>query len=166
MTLKTFRTWSLTCCSFPFQLIPNKACAFTKVDEDRPEALQIAFRVFDWLAAQKDMEPDAYTYTILLSVCSNLLPREDTQARFAHASSFFSRCCERGYVNDYVVRKLRQTVTEEEYLGLTGQGDSRGSASNIPPSWSRNVGRSSRVPVTKGRKNNGGGGWSQKRRGK
>jgi len=112
------------------------ACAFTRREEDRHDALQIAFRVYDWLADQPNMEPDAYTYTILLSVCSNLLPREDRPSRFSHAKSFFEKCCESGHVNDYVLRKLRQTVSEQEYLTLVNyQG-----AGAMPPSWTRNIG--------------------------
>jgi hypothetical protein len=145
-----------------FDYILFQACAFTKVDGDRPEALQIAFRVFAWLSSQPDMHPDAYTFTIILSVCANLLPREDGATRFAHAKAFFDKCCDSGYVNDYVLRKLRQTVLEEEYHSLVNyRGD--GTASKLPVSWTRNVARNSRVNVNKGRKN---GGWSQKRKGK
>ena len=82
------------------------------------------------------MEPDAYTYTILLSVCSNLLPREDRTSRFSHAKSFFEKCCESGHVNDYVLRKLRQTVSEQEYLTLV---DYLG-AGALPASWTRKIG--------------------------
>ena len=146
-----------TAFSFLFQ-----ACAFTKIDADRPEALQIAFSVFDWLDSQADMNPDAYTYTILLSVCANLLPREDSATRFAHAKAFFDKCCESGYVNDYVLRKLRQTVLEEEYHSLVNNR-SDGTGPNMPASWTRNVGRNPRVNINKGRKH---GGWSQKRKGK
>mmetsp|Transcript_14092 Transcript_14092/g.34145 ORF Transcript_14092/g.34145 Transcript_14092/m.34145 type:complete len:1145 (-) Transcript_14092:60-3494(-) len=136
------------------------ACAFTKIDEDRPEALRIAFRVFEWLSSQQDMFPDAYTYTIILSVCSNLLPKDDTATRYAHAKAFFEKCCKEGYVNDYVLRKLRQTVTEEEYLVLT-KGHNSG---NIPQSWGRSVGRHARKNKSnRGRKNSG---WSQKRKGR
>jgi hypothetical protein len=110
------------------------------MEEDRPEALRIAFRVFDWLSNQPDMEPDAYTYTILLSVCSNLLPREDRAARFSHAKTFFEKCCQTGYVNDYVLRKLRQTVTEQEYLTLVEYG-APGSSDIFPASWSRKIGK-------------------------
>ena len=112
------------------------ACAFTKIDQDRAEALDIAFRVFDWINAQKDMQADAYTYTILLSVCANLLPREDRATRFAHARSFFERCCQAGYVNDYVLRKLRQTVMEAEYLSLV---DYRTNVASLPHEWTRNA---------------------------
>ena len=114
------------------------ACAFSKHDEDRVEALQIAFRVFDWLSAQEDMKPDSYTYTILLSVCANLIPRQDALSRYTHARAFFERCRDTGYVNDYVLRKLRQTVTEEEFLGLI-EYRTDVSASAMPHSWCRNA---------------------------
>ena len=114
------------------------------------------------------MEPDSYTYTILLSVCSNLLPREDRASRFSHAQSFFSKCCESGYVNDFVLRKLRQTVSEQEYLTLV---DYQGTGT-LPPSWSRKVGHKNTRFVKSGggsgnstggrSKNSGRSSWSNK----
>ena len=114
------------------------ACAFSKHEDDRGEALQIAFRVFEWLTTQTDLQPDSYTYTILLSVCANLIPRHETATRYAHARAFFDSCRDAGYVNDYVLRKLRQTVTEQEYLGLL-EYRTDASASTLPASWSRNT---------------------------
>mmetsp|Transcript_20036 Transcript_20036/g.55738 ORF Transcript_20036/g.55738 Transcript_20036/m.55738 type:complete len:170 (+) Transcript_20036:195-704(+) len=158
-------------------LVSSKACAFTKFDEDRHIALQIAFRVFDWLSNQQDMAPDAYTYTILLSVVANLLPREDHAARYMHARAFFEKCCESGYVNDYVLGKLRHTVTEEEYLELI---DYRAdvSISKLPPLWTRNVTREARYKANQNSRRKGGrggrggrggsggrGGWNSRRRG-
>lgn len=135
------------------------ACAFTKVPDDKPEALEIAFRVFDWLCQQQDLHADAYTYTILLSVCANLLPKDDRATRFAHARAFFERCCEEGCVNDYVLRKLRQTVTEEDYLSLVGyRGDQ--SAAGMPPSWTRNTRVQHNSNKAGGRK---GGNWNSRR---
>lgn len=138
-----------------------QACAFSKHEDDRAESLQIAFRVFDWLSNQADMKPDSYTYTILLSVCANLLPREDGAARFAHARAFFESCRDAGYVNDYVLRKLRQTVTDHEYLRLVDYR-SDPSASSMPSSWTRNAKIDAR---SKGRKA-GNSGWSNRRKGK
>ena len=134
-----------------------QACAFSKNHEDREEALQIAFRVFDWLANQTDMCPDSYTYTILLSVCANLLPREDGPLRFAHARNFFESCRDAGYVNDYVLRKLRQTVSDEEYLVLVDYRTDT-SASGMPPQWTRNAKLDTH---SRGRK---GGNWNSRRR--
>ncbi len=114
------------------------SCAFTKVDSDKPDALTIAFRAFDWLSSQVDIGPDAYTYTIMLSVCSNLLPRRDTATRYLYAQKLFLKCRESGYVNDFVLRKLRHTVTEEEYMSLV-EYRVNSSARNLPSSWTRNT---------------------------
>ncbi|GKY94967.1 hypothetical protein MPSEU_000461300 [Mayamaea pseudoterrestris] len=146
------------------------ACAFSKKEEDRTEALQISFRVFDWLSHQPDMEPDSYTYTILLSVCANLIPREDSMTRFAHARAFFDSCRDTGYVNDYVLRKLRQTVTDDEYLGLV-EYRTEPSASSMPQSWTRNVKIDNRSKARRGSNNpnnaaQGSDSWSTRRRGK
>ena len=131
------------------------ACAFSKHEEDRAEALEIAFRVFGWLSSQQDLCPDSYTYTILLSVCSNLLSRDDFDGRYVNASHFFNSCRDTGYVNDYVLRKLRQTVTEEQFYALVGYTPDT-SASSLPKAWTRNA----RVDApTKGRKH-----WNNRRR--
>jgi pentatricopeptide repeat protein len=147
-----------------------QACAFSKKDEDRLEALQIAFRVFDWLSNQTDMEPDSYTYTILLSVCANLIPREDAMTRFAHARAFFDSCRDAGYVNDYVLRKLRQTVTDDEYLGLV-EYRMEPTAASMPHSWTRNIKLDVRTKARRGGNSSGHAGhgadsWSSNRRGK
>jgi hypothetical protein len=123
-------------CTQPLLVV--QACAFSKNEEDRAEALQIAFRVYDWLSNHPELEPDSYTYTILLSVCANLLPRDDSATRFAHARAFFDSCREAGYVNDYVLRKLRQTVTDDEYLLLV-EYRMDPSASGMPRAWTRNA---------------------------
>lgn len=120
------------------------ACAFTTRNESKAEALSIAFRVFEWLLMQRDFQPDAYTYTIMLSVCSNLLSRQDRETRYTHAQELFMKCRESGHVNDFVLRKLRHTVAQEEYLSLVDYRVNS-SANNLPPSWTRNsrVGKSS-----------------------
>jgi hypothetical protein len=115
-----------------------QACAFSKNEDDREEALQIAFRVFDWLANQSELDPDSYTFTILLSVCANLLPRDDGNTRFLHARGFFVACRDAGYVNDYVLRKLRQTVEEDEFLNLI-EYRTDSTAAGMPSSWTRNA---------------------------
>lgn len=125
--------------------------------------MQIAFRVYDWLFNHPELEPDSYTYTILLSVCANLIPRDDGATRFAHARAFFESCRDAGYVNDYVLRKLRQTVSEDEYLLLV-EYRMDPAASSMPRSWTRNAKLDNRAG--KGRSNSKGGGnfWNTRRR--
>lgn len=98
----------------------------------------MAFRTFQWLDSQKDIKPDAYTFTIMLSVCANLVPKEDAALRFDHAKMLFQKCCESGHVNDHVLWKLKLTVSENEYIKLVGFGVET-KAADLPPSWSRLV---------------------------
>lgn len=112
------------------------ACAFSKHDDDYPEAIRIAFGVFEQFSGLPAMKPDAYTYASLLSVCANLLPRHDQQRRFACAKLLFERCRDGGHVNEFVLRKLRQTVTEREYIYFVGNPNA--SLSQLPKSWTKN----------------------------
>lgn len=114
-----------------------KACAFTRYDDERDEARAIAFRVFKELTTQKGMHPNGYTYTMLLSVCDNLLPKDDEERRFSLARIVFERCREAGFVNDYILTKLRTTITESRYIELLGSTEQI--ASRFPVQWTRNV---------------------------
>lgn len=114
------------------------ACAFTKHDVDREEALIMAFRTFNWLDSQLDIKPDAYTFTIMLSVCANLIPKEDSQRRFEESKMLFEKCCESGHVNDHVLWKLKLTINEFEYHQLVGAGVET-KASDLPQQWSHAV---------------------------
>ena len=82
----------------------------------------MAFRIFEWLDSQTDIKPDAYTFTIMLSVCANLILKEDQQMRFDTARMLFQKCCDSGHVNDHVLWKLKLTVNESEYYQLVGAG--------------------------------------------
>ena len=98
----------------------------------------MAFRVFEWLDSQADIKPDAYTFTIMLSVCANLILKEDIGMRFENARMLFQKCCDSGHVNDHVLWKLKLTVNEAEYYQLVGAGIET-KASELNPSWSRTV---------------------------
>lgn len=114
------------------------ACAQTKHKEDRTEALSIAFRMFKQMNSSKDIFPNAFTYSILLSACDRLLPKEDEESRFSVAKALFERCCKAGFVNDYVLNKLRKTVnTTKRYVHLVGSVECR--ACRLPENWTRNV---------------------------
>lgn len=114
------------------------ACTSTKHDEDKNGALKIAFRIFKQMATSNGTCPNEYTYAILLSACSQLLPVEDQETRFTVAKALFEKCCEAGFVNDYVLKKLRKTVaTTKQYIQLVGSFELR--AVNLPNYWTRNV---------------------------
>jgi hypothetical protein len=98
--------------------------------------LDLAFRTFAWLDSQKDIKPDAYTFTIMLSVCANLIGKENAPLKFEHARMLFQNCCESGHVNDHVLWKLKLTVSEGEYVQLVGYGVET-KAVDLPAAWSR-----------------------------
>lgn len=98
----------------------------------------MSFRTFMWLDEQPDVHADAYTFTIMLSVCSNLIPRDDHAIRFENAAMLFSKCCEYGYLNDHVLWKLKLALSEQEYFQVVGAGPETKS-SDMDPSWSRTV---------------------------
>ena len=114
-----------------------KACAFTRHEDERDEARALAFRVFKELTTQKGMHPNGYTYTMLLSVCDNLLPKDDEERRFSLAKVVFERCREAGFVNDHILMKLKTTITESRYIELLGSAELN--ASRFPVQWTRNV---------------------------
>ena len=96
----------------------------------------MAFRIFEWLDTQPDIKPDAYTYTIMLSVCANLILKEDPGMRFENARMLFQKCCESGHVNDHVLWKLKLTINEQEYYQLVGAGV-EAKTTDLDPSWCR-----------------------------
>jgi hypothetical protein len=112
------------------------ACAFSKYEDDFTDAIRIAFSVFEEFSALPTTKPDAYTYASLLSVCSNILPRHDQQRRFACAKLLFERCRDSGHVNEFVLRKLRQTVTEKEYIYFVANPNM--TVDQLPKSWTKN----------------------------
>ena len=134
------------------------ACAFTRVDRDRSEALSIAFQVFDWLNTRNDIHADSYTFTIMLSVCANLIPRHDKEARYLNARKLFIECRTAGQVNSFVLRKLKHTVTEEEYLSLV-EYRVNSDPSNLPQSWTRNASTKRGDNAKSSRKHRGGTKW-------
>jgi hypothetical protein len=95
------------------------------------------------MSPRKSFHPDNYTYTILLSVCEHLLPREQVERRFINAKKLFEQCCETGYVNDYVLGKLRQAIPNNRYIALVG-GTAVNSASELPEQWTKSVNRPTR----------------------
>lgn len=95
----------------------------------------------------------------MLSVCANLILKEDQQMRFDTARMLFQKCCDSGHVNDHVLWKLKLTVNESEYYQLVGAGIET-KAADLELSWSRTVTMNRRSGDN--RNNN----WSRNRGGK
>lgn len=72
----------------------------------------------------------------MLSVCANLIGKENASLKFEHARMLFQNCCDSGHVNDHVLWKLKLTVSENEYVQLVGYGVET-KAVDLPAAWSR-----------------------------
>lgn len=97
-----------------------------------------------------------------------MLPRDDGNSRFLHARAFFIACRDAGYVNDYVLRKLRQTVDEDDFLNLI-EYRADISAAGMPSSWTRNAKIDSQQQHTSSkntRKTGSGGSWTSRSSGR
>jgi len=138
-----------------FNAVMN-ACAFTRSNnvKEKVEAKMVAFRVFDRLvrnlrddghdggnksargtfSISNQCRPDAYTYTILLSVVCNLM--DDKLERYEHAKLLFKSCAHDGCVNEFVWRKLRQVIPGiNDFRTITGGRDH---FVDLPQGWTRN----------------------------
>jgi hypothetical protein len=76
-------------------------------------------------------------YVELLEACRRLAPKLERSKGF---EMIFKDCADRGYVNEYVLHKLRKVVSPDLYPRLTNQDPRREpSIEAIPDDWKRNV---------------------------
>jgi hypothetical protein len=116
-----------------------KACNSTKGgDPELRRAFLSAQRVFQESGEQA---LDGRVYTELLEACYRLVPRRE---RNKVSESIFKHCVGHGYVNEYVLSKLRK-VSPDLYPRLSQQDPSREpTIEAIPAEWKRNVNKDSR----------------------
>jgi pentatricopeptide repeat protein len=109
------------------------ACALTRHEQDKKEALTIAFRLYDLMISMDELRPDAFSYTFLLKACDALITEEDR--RLCVATSLFEECCKAGYVNNFVLTALRKAMPERHYIQLVGS--TKCSTRGLPGQWTR-----------------------------
>ena len=85
----------------------------------------------------KEVTPNAVTYTSLLNVCRNCLPKTDTKNRFILPKALFKECSKAGFVDEYFLGALKKVVTKEQYIQLVGSGEQ--SSSILPSEWTRMI---------------------------
>eukprot|EP00977_Amphora_coffeiformis_P001907 scaffold362_cov176-Amphora_coffeaeformis.AAC.33 len=81
------------------------ACAFSNADIDSEvEAFQIATKLFEEVMNTPDLQPTSLTFGWFIQACGRL--RVPEAIRNAYIERAFNLCCERGLVNDFVLRRL------------------------------------------------------------
>lgn len=100
---------------FTFNSVLN-ACASSTADQ--VAAFQIAMETFQMLKQSKHVEPNDYTYGTLLKACATLLPIGEERSTLT--AQIFSECERSGCLSDPVLRMLRSSLTEDEYVHIVG----------------------------------------------
>jgi hypothetical protein len=114
----------------------------TNIDmEQSKEALKIAVTIFNELRGGRpgSCELDHVSFGNMLR-CSNLLTSDSSQ-RDELITSVFNLCCERGYVNQFILRDLYMVASEDLRQKLLGVRSPLNDISleDMPTSWQRSV---------------------------
>jgi Pentatricopeptide repeat domain/PPR repeat len=115
------------------------ACAESKFVEEfeqsSKEALKVAVTIFNELRSESVDEPDHVSFGNMLR-CSNLLPLGSQKD--ALVTSIFQLCCQRGFVNQFILRDLRLVASDEVWKSLLGcKVDDEVAIEQLPASWRR-----------------------------
>jgi hypothetical protein len=131
-----------------YNLVLN-ACAESRHVEDTPlaEAFKTAVRVFTELRSESKERPDNLTYGNMLR-CAVLLPEGEKRDKFVSAT--FKLCCERGYVNTFVIRDVQNSASEEIWRSLLRCPEGEVDMGFLPADWSIMVDRGNEKGKSRG----------------
>lgn len=113
------------------------ACAFTKGrnPEENLEAFQVAIDAMKEVRELVGEEPDSGFVGLFLKACSNLMP--PSRKRDVVVEKIFTKCCEDGLLNDFVLIEFEKAASEA--LQLEALGGFLEDNVRLPDEWSRNV---------------------------
>jgi hypothetical protein len=133
----------------PFSLVVN-ACAFTKGAHPDAElaAFNTAVAVFEEMVESDYLEPVSVTYGWFIQACGRM--RVPAELKEEHIERAFKRCCDQGFVNDFVLSCLREAASESLLTRLmsragakvrnverSSDGKQRISLAHLPKEWTR-----------------------------
>jgi hypothetical protein len=116
------------------------ACAESPLcdNSDPREAFKLAVTIFNELRNARGGEPDHVSYGNMLR-CANLLPEGGQKDAFI--STTFQLCCDKGFVNSYVLRDLQFVSSEDLWRSLLQRPEGEADIERLPSQWSRTLGR-------------------------
>lgn len=120
--------------TFTYNAVLN-ACAETPSTEDgQPiEAFKVAVAVFNDLRSNRE-QPDHVTFGNMLR-CAALLPHGEQRNKVVQTT--FETCCEKGFVNAYVLRDLQYAAPEELWRSLLQWEEGEPELLELPSDWRR-----------------------------
>jgi hypothetical protein len=124
---------------FTYNAILNACAESPSCDNSDPgEAFKLAVKIFNELRNSRADEPDHVSFGNMLR-CANLLPEGGQKDAFI--STTFQLCCDRGYVNSYVLRDLQFASSEDLWRSLLQRPEGEADIERLPPQWSRTLQR-------------------------
>jgi hypothetical protein len=120
--------------TFTYNAVLN-ACAETPSTEDgQPiEAFKVAVSVFNDLRSNRE-QPDHVTFGNMLR-CAALLPNGEQREKVIQTT--FEACCEKGFVNAFVLRDLQYAAPESLWRSLLQCSEGEADLLDIPSEWTR-----------------------------
>ena len=113
--------------------------SFKAPDPEKMQALSIATNVFSRLKTSPRLDPDRYTYILMLKACGKLLPTKSLKRRNL-VENVFKECCNDGLVDNSILsnfliaapKELSKQVLEDAQIDMPR-------AENLPATWTRHV---------------------------
>lgn len=83
------------------------------------------------------LRPDSITYTGMIHAILNLMEDSEERERANAITTIFRRCCEDGCLNQHILNVLSTSISESDYLLLTGTTSLEEAAlPSLPAEWS------------------------------
>lgn len=113
------------------------ACAESVSDgeDSTDDAFKTAVRTFTEMRNGR-CAADHVTYGNMIR-CGNLLPDGEKKLKFVSAT--FRLCCENGFLNDFVLRDMFETLSEDQWRPLVGDITGSVEIGKLPSKWSRMI---------------------------
>jgi hypothetical protein len=102
-------------------------------DSSLDDVFKTAVRIFTELRKSPGIQADHVTYGNMLRA-ARLLPDGEQKDKFVSAT--FRLCAEQGYVNNFVIRDLQETVQESQWRELLGCPSGPVDKESLPSDWS------------------------------
>lgn len=103
--------------------------------ESRSDAFKQAVKTFSEVKNSR-IRPDHVTFGNMIR-CARLLPEGEKRTKFTE--TMFRLCCDAGCVNNFVLRDLEESVSEDEWRGLLNCPPGSIELEDLPYDWWRTI---------------------------
>jgi len=129
--------WTSSPSARSYNMIINACSNSIKADEqERKEALDIAFDVFFRMRSSLNVKTDRYTYISMLKTCGKLIPKASIEDRKLAVGTVFRACCDEGLVDQQILTNFLMASPDDLIQAMLGQGRRTSCLADLPKEWS------------------------------